>query len=59
MALKNRKRVKWLKKLWGKLHNLYKVDASFRAKIARYKPYINGDSGVEDSRTHYYWNTLK
>ena len=59
MALKNRKRVKWLKKLWGKLHNLYKVDASFRAKVARYKPYINNNEPIKDSRNDYYWNSVK
>ena len=59
MALKNRKRVKWLKKLWGKLAYKYKTDKSFRAKVHKYKPYINGDSGVGDSRNHYYWNSLK
>lgn len=41
MAIKNRKRVKWLKKLWCKLHQFYKADPKYQKNVQRFVPYIN------------------
>lgn len=40
MALKHRKRKKWLKKMWRKLQYKYETDKAFRKKCAKYEPYI-------------------